>query len=91
MHSCCPPAFPLPFVRAARSQVKADPPSGGQESGFVNLIMKIRMSLAPGWSAVSTLMLILEIVRAIGHRRGEEAHDLAGRRRGSAARRMCFL
>ena len=37
------------------------------------------------------LMLIREIVRAIGHRRGQEAHDLAGRRRGSAARRMCFL
>lgn len=34
----------------------------------MNLIMKIQMSLAPGWSADHGLMLIREIVRAIGHR-----------------------
>ena len=41
--------IPSTLVRAARSQVKAHLPCGGQESGGVVMItMKIQMSLARG-------------------------------------------
>ena len=78
MHSCCPPAFPLPFVRAARSQVKVVSPCGGQESGVVCLTMRIQMLLAPGVRIVS---------RAHVDPRNRTRHRTPTRPRSSRSRR----